>query len=53
MCGINVYVLPTAIQFASASTTKSMLTLVDNVKVLTDMITAGLDYPYTCTANLL
>lgn len=29
-----------------------MLTLVDNVKVLTDMITAGLDYPYTHTAHL-
>ena len=42
-----------AIQFAIALTTKSMLTLVDNIKMLTDMITTELDCSYTCTADLL
>lgn len=42
-----------AIQFAIALTTKSMLTLVDNTKMLTDMITTELDYSFTRIANLL
>lgn len=50
---IKVYILPMAIQFAIKFTSKSMLTLMDNIKMLTDMITTELDCSYLCTDNLL